>query len=102
MTYVTGEVHTQAAWAEQASAINGQLAGITGSTENMLASLSAVNAGREHIRAAAEWADQVRVVLGYGARLVADVNRRQDPYVGAVQAAGGSAEVASPAYYREM
>jgi hypothetical protein len=102
MTSVTGEVHTQAAWADQASAISGQLAGITGSTENMLASLSAVNAGREHIRAAAEWADQVRTVLAYGTSLVTGVNRRQDPYVGTVQAAGGSAEVASPAYYREM
>lgn len=97
-----GEVHTQADWAAQATGIQAGLSLIGDSAENMLRSLDARHAGRDHMRLAAEWADQVHSCITFGTSVITEVNTRQDPYVGAVQAAGGSAEVADPAYYDEM
>ena len=97
-----GELHTQADWGTQSAAVQDQLGLITGSAENMLRCLNAREAGREHMNLAAQWADQVRAAIDYGAGVIDSVNTRQDPYVGAVQAAGGSAEVAQPSYYDEM
>jgi hypothetical protein len=97
-----GEVHTQADWAAQSAAITEQLDVITESSENMLRCLTAREASRSQMTAAAAWADQVAAVASRGRELVAGVNARQDPYVDAVQSAGGSAEVAVPGYYDEM
>jgi hypothetical protein len=102
MTCANGEVHTQADWADQSAAITGQLAGITDSAENMLRCLTAKEASRSQMTTAAAWADQVQAAMGYGQDVIADVNARQDPYVDAVQGAGGSDEVARPDYYDEM
>jgi hypothetical protein len=97
-----GEVHTQADWADQSGGILAQLDAITASAENMLRSLRAREASRSQMTAAAAWADQVAAVAARGRELVDEVNARQDPYVGAVQAAGGSDEVAVPGYYAEL
>jgi hypothetical protein len=102
MTCVTGEVHTQADWGNQSGAMSDRLANITGSAENTLRSLTAKDAGRDQMLAVARWSDRVAACMTAGRGLIADVNARQDPYVGAVQAAGGSAEVAAPSYYDEM
>jgi len=97
-----GEMHTQADWASQSAGILAQLDGITGSAENMLKCLTAKEASRSQMTAAAAWADQVAAVAARGRELVDEVNQRQDPYVDAVQGAGGSDEVAVPDYYAEM
>ena len=97
-----GEMHTQADWADQSAGILGQLDGITASSENMLKCLTAKEASRSQMTTAAAWADQVAAVATRGRELVAEVNARQDPYVGAVQGAGGSDEVAVPGYYDEI
>ena len=102
MTCANGEVHTQADWADQSAAITGQLAGITDSAENMLRCLTAKEASRSQMTTAAAWADQVQAAMGYGQDVIDGVNARQDPYVDAVQGAGGSGEVAQPSYYDEM
>ncbi|HEY3958516.1 MAG TPA: hypothetical protein VGM53_34565 [Streptosporangiaceae bacterium] len=97
-----GEIHTQADWGNQSGAIQEQLTTITDSAENMLRCLNAREAGREHMTLAAQWGDQVRACVDFGQTVIDGVNTRQDPYVGAVQAAGGSPEVAQPGYYDEM
>ena len=97
-----GEVHTQADWAAQSAAITEQLDVITESSENMLRCLTAREASRSQMTAAAAWADQVAAVASRGREIVAGVNAHQDPYVDAVQSACGSAEVAVPGYYDEM
>jgi hypothetical protein len=97
-----GEMHTQADWADQSAGILGQLDGIVASSENMLKCLTAREASRSQMTAAAAWADQVAAVASRGRELVAEVNQRQDPYVDAVQGAGGSDEVAVPDYYAEL
>lgn len=99
---VDGEVHTQADWGSQSAAVQDQLTTITDSAENMLRCLNAREAGREHMSLAAGWADTVRSCVDFGKGVIDGVNNRQDPYVGAVQSAGGSAEVAQPGYYDEM
>jgi|HubBroStandDraft_6_1064221.scaffolds.fasta_scaffold00231_7 hypothetical protein len=99
---VSCDVHTQAAWQEAANAAHEAVGGIADSVENMLRGLSAKNAGRGHIAAAKGWGDQVAAVLARGRSIVADVNDHQDPYVDAVQGAGGSEEVADPDFYDEM
>ena len=99
---VSCEVHTQAAWQMAAEAVHERLGEITQSVENMLRCLSAKNAGHGHIAAAKAWGDQVAVVLDRGRVLVGEVNTHQDPYVDAVQGAGGSEEVADPDFYDEM
>jgi hypothetical protein len=97
-----GELHTQADWEGLTNAIDVALGGIVESVENTLKCLSAKNAGREHMAAITAWADQVTAVMSHGRSLVAEVNQHQDPYVDAVQGAGGSDEVADPVYYAEM
>jgi hypothetical protein len=97
-----GEMHTQADWADQSAGILGQLDGIVASSENMLKCLTAKEASRSQMTAASAWADQVAAVAARGRELVAEVNQRQDPYVDAVQGAGGSEEVAVPDYYAEI
>jgi len=97
-----GEIHTQADWGTQTSAIQDQVTAITDSAENMLAGLNARQAGREHMNLAAEWADKIRSCVTFGDAVIDAVNTRQDPYVSAVQGAGGSAEVAEPGYYDDM
>jgi hypothetical protein len=97
-----GEMHTQADWAGLSAGILGQLDGITSASENMLRCLTAKQASRSQMTAAAAWADQVDAVAVTGRQIVADVNARQDPYVDAVQGAGGSDEVAVPDYYDEV
>lgn len=97
-----GEIHTQADWAAQSASVTAALEDITTSSENMLRSLSAREASRSQMTAAAAWADQVAACVGAGADVIASVNSRQDPFVAAVQAAGGSEEVAQPRYYDEM
>jgi len=99
---VSCEVHTQAAWQMAADNVHETLGGITDSVENMLRSLSAKNAGRGHIAAAKHWGDQVAAVTARGKVIVGQVNDHQDPYVDAVQGAGGSEEVADPDFYDEM
>ena len=96
------EMHTQAGWAAAAEFVQQRCTAITDSAENMLRSLSAKNAGRGHIAAAKGWHDQVTAVIGHAAGIIAGVNDHQDPYVYAVQGAGGSAEVADPDFYDEM
>lgn len=98
----TGEVHTQHDWGEQSGAIAGGLADITASAENALRCLDAREAGRGHMMAVKAWSDRVASCMGTGQAVISEVNARQDPYVGAVQAAGGSAEVAQPVFYDEM
>jgi hypothetical protein len=97
-----GELHTQADWADQSAGILGQLDGIVASSENMLKCLTAKEASRSQMTAASAWADQVAAVAARGRELVGEVNARQDPYVDAVQGAGGSEEVAVPDYYAEL
>jgi hypothetical protein len=97
-----GELHTQADWGSHSGAVQDQLTTITDSSENMLRCLDARQAGREHMTLAAQWADQVRTCVSYGDDVITSVNTRQDPYVNAVQGAGGSDEVAEPGYYDEM
>lgn len=97
-----GEMHTQADWDAQAAAIDTALGQITASAENMLRCLTAKEASRSQMSAAAAWADQVTAVAARGREIVAEVNARQDPYVNAVQGAGGSDEVAVPDYYAEI
>jgi len=97
-----GELHTQADWSSHSGAVQDQLTTITDSAENMLRCLDARQAGREHMTLAAQWADQVRTCVAYGDDVITSVNTRQDPYVNAVQGAGGSDEVAEPGYYDEM
>jgi len=99
---VSCEMHTQAGWAAAAEFVQQRCTAITDSAENMLRSLSAKNAGRGHIAAAKGWHDQVAAVIGHAAGIIAGVNDHQDPYVYAVQGAGGSAEVADPDFYDEM
>jgi hypothetical protein len=97
-----GELHTQADWEGLTSAIDAALEGIAQSAENTLKCLSAKSAGREHMAAVTAWLDQVTAVMSHGRNLVEEVNQHQDPYVDAVQGAGGSDEVADPDYYAEM
>jgi hypothetical protein len=101
-TQVSCEMHTQAGWAAAAESVQVRTAAIVDSAENMLRSLSAKNAGRGHIAAAKNWHDQVAAVTGQAASIIAGVNDHQDPYVYAVQDAGGSAEVADPDFYDDM
>jgi hypothetical protein len=102
MSCQNGELHTQADWASQSGAIQGALGEVTTSAENMLRCLDAKNAGRGHMTAAKNWADEVASVMTLGGDVITSVNDRQDPYVNAVQGAGGSDEVADPDYYDEM
>jgi hypothetical protein len=97
-----GEMHTQADWDGLSKSITSQLDTIADSAENMLRCLSAREASRSQMTAAAQWADQVAACSGRGRELIAGINARQDPYVDAVQGAGGSGEVAVPGYYDEM
>lgn len=99
---LTGEVHTQADWDQQAGGIADQMGTIGESSENMLRCLTAKNAGREHMQLARGFADQVTTCMTRGREVIGEVNTRQDPYVAAVQGAGGSEEVADPDYYDEM
>lgn len=101
-TQVSCEMHTQAGWAAAAESVQVRTAAIVDSAENMLRSLSAKNAGRGHIAAAKNWHDQVAAVTAQAGSIIAGVNDHQDPYVYAVQDAGGSAEVADPDFYDEM
>lgn len=102
MTCNTGELHTQADWEGLTGAIKEAMAQIGDAVENTLRCLSAKNASRSQIAAVQDWGSQVTAVLGYGTDLVDEVNARQDPYVEAVQAAGGSDEVADASYYAEI
>jgi hypothetical protein len=96
------EVHSQAAWAAAAEAVQDTCRQITESAENMLRALNSKNAGRGHISLAKEWHDRVAAVVNFADGLIDEVNTHQDPYVDAVQGAGGSTEVADPDYYDEM
>jgi hypothetical protein len=96
------EMHSQAAWAAAAESVQQRCRSIAESVENMLRCLSAKNAGRGQITAAKAWGDQVTAVTAHADGLIGEVNTHQDPYVEAVQGAGGSDEVADPDYYDEM
>ena len=97
-----GEIHTQRDWGDQSGAVLGQLGAINAATENMLACLTVQDAGRSQVEGVKAWADQIGECMTHGEVVVTEVNAHQDPYVGAVQDAGGPGEVANPDYYREM
>jgi hypothetical protein len=97
-----GEIRTQRDWGDQSAAALGELEAVGVALDNMLGSLTAADAGRAQVLGVKAWADGVAAVMGHGARVIDEVNRRQDPFVGAVQAAGGPDEVAQTPYYAEM
>ena len=88
-----GEAYTHGQWQQATEALQASLAGLPDALEQMLASLTSVDAGRTQVGGvltltdqAEAWAAQVKEMLG-------DVNQRELPVADTVDGAGGAADI---------
>lgn len=97
-----GDIATHGDWDRMTQLVAEAVEVITRCQEAMLGHLRAADAGRTQMADIRAWSDRVQAAVSFIRSMLAEVNRRIYPLIDAVDAAGGPAEVASPAYHSDF
>ena len=97
-----GEAYNYGAW-QRATTSDAELLDQLGlCLEAMLSDLTAVSAGRSQVQNVTSWADRVRAEADLTRDAIEEMNRRYQPVIAAVSAAGGTDEVSNTSYYQDL
>jgi hypothetical protein len=92
---------THGEWVQNVSAVIAALVYITHLQDQMLAGLTTANASKSQIRDVKLWNDHVNATKKYIRDWLITIDRRLEPLIDSIEAAGGVDEVADPGYHAD-
>lgn len=97
-----GDSYTHGAWNRATRDIERRLEMLPALLEQMLASLTHADAGRTQVAGVVAFHQGAHIFIGQLREMLREVNRRENPVVETVTAAGGPEEIPSINYLREV
>lgn len=97
-----GEFYTHGGWDRAVQGIEQRLVDLPVALEMMLHRLHAADAGRSQVMGVVALHDRITLFMQQLRTMLTEVNRREEPVLNAVEAAGGPDEIAAISYLREV